>query len=300
MLAAAKPRGAPAETIAERRSGYQSLMRLSSPPNATCHIEDRVAPSPEGTLRIRIFSPPGTRSKGSPGLVYFHGGGLVAGSLEGYAGFCAALAEASGCRLLAVDYRLAPEHRFPAAVEDSLAAARWIVAHAEELDLDRERLAIGGDLAGGTLAAVVCQSLKCEAKALRFALLLLLCPVLDCDPQTPSRELFAEGHLIDRETLRRDLAHYASEGFDLADPRASPLRAADLSGLPRTIIHTAELDPLRDEGKAYADRLERAGVEVRHTCHAGMIHHFYGMASLIPYAREAIAQIGGEVKAALA
>jgi acetyl esterase len=299
MLAAARPRGEADESVAERRSGYQSLMRWSAMRDVACDIEDRVAPSPDGPLKVRVYSPPGTRGKSLPGLVYFHGGGLVAGDLDGYRGFCATLAEASSCRLVAVDYRLAPEHKFPAAVNDAFAATRWAAEQASELDIDRERIAVGGDSAGATLAAVTCQLAR-DNKGPGLALQLLLCPVLDSDPRTPSRQLMAEGHLLERETLRRDLAHYGGESFDPLDPRVSPLRAESLARLPRAFIHTAEFDPLRDEGKAYADRLEKEGVEVRYLCHAGMIHHFYGMGSLIPYAREALARIGAEIGTALA
>jgi acetyl esterase/lipase len=200
---------------------------------------------------------------------------------------------------LAVGYRLAPEHKFPAAVEDSLAATRWVMEQAQELGIDRERIGIGGDSAGATLAVATCLSLR-QAKGPPLALQLLLCPVLDADPQTPSRRLFAEGHLIDRDTLRRDLAHYAGADFDPADPRVSPLRARSFAGLPPAFIHTAEFDPMRDEGKAYGEKLETAGVEAHYACHAGMIHHFYGLTNLVPYARQALGQIGAQVRTALA
>ncbi|MFI4994750.1 MAG: alpha/beta hydrolase [Hyphomicrobiales bacterium] len=299
MLAAAGPRDGGQESIAERRSGYRSLMRLSGVQAVACDIEDRTIKGQEAELAARIYSPAGSRGRRLPGLVYFHGGGLVAGSLDGYRSLCAALADKIGCRLVAVDYRLAPEHKFPAAVIDSYAALRWVAERAKELDIDRDRIAVGGDSAGGTLAAVMCQMAKQE-KGPGLALQLLLCPVLDSDPGTQSRRIFAQGHLLDRATLRGDLAHYASESFDPADARVSPLRAATLEGLPKAYIHTAEFDPLRDEGKAYAERLALACVEVSHTCHEGMIHHFYGMASLIPYANEALTLIGAEIRSALA
>jgi acetyl esterase/lipase len=149
------------------------------------------------------------------------------------------------------------------------------------------------------LAVATCLSLR-QAKGPPLALQLLLCPVLDADPQTPSRRLFAEGHLIDRDTLRRDLAHYAGVDFDPADPRVSPLRAQSFAGLPPAFIHTAEFDPMRDEGKAYAEKLEAAGVEAHYACHAGMIHHFYGLTNLVPYAGQALGQIGAQVRTALA
>jgi acetyl esterase/lipase len=297
MLAAGARYG-DGESIEERRNGYEALMRFSEMRGAGCEIEGRVAAAGERRVPVRIYTPKDTGVRRLPGLVYFHGGGLVAGSLDGYRGLCSALAAASLCRLVAVDYRLAPEHKFPAAVEDSLAATRWVLAHARELGIDRARIAIGGDSGGGTLAAVACQLMKSD-QGPPLALQLLLCPVLDADPDTPSRRRLAEGHLLDRKTLRRDLAHYAGDGLDTADPRVSPLRAGSFEGLPKAIVHTAEFDPLRDEGEAYADKLRLAGIEVHYTCHAGMIHHFYGLASLIPYAREALARIGAEVREAL-
>jgi acetyl esterase len=265
MLAAAKAKGEASESVAERRSAYRSLMRLSDIRGPICDIEDRAAPSRDGPVPVRIYSPAGSSGKRLPGLVYFHGGGLVAGGLDDYRGLCSVLAQAIGCRLAAVGYRLAPEHKFPAAVDDAFAATRWVVEIASEIGIDGERIGIGGDSGGGTLAAVTCRAAR-EGKGLGLALQLLLCPVLDSDPQTPSRQMFAEGHLLERETLRRDLAYYASANFDPLDPRVSPLRA---------------------------------GVEVHHECHAGMIHHFYGMASLIPHAKEALARIGAQVRAAL-
>ena len=299
MLAIAGPPAGSRETIAERRDGYQALMRLSNMQVPPCGIEERVIPGPDGPVTVRIYTPAGTRRELLPGLVYFHGGGLVAGSLDDYQSLCAALANETGCRLVSVGYRLAPEHKFPAAVMDSYAAVQWIVERANTLKIDRNRIAVGGDSAGGTLAAVVCQMAK-EAKGPSLALQLLLCPVLDSEPATASRRMLAEGHLLDRATMQRDLAHYASPGFDPTDARVSPLRAANLSGLPAAHIHTAEFDPLRDEGKAYAERLAQAGVAVNYTCHQGMIHHFYAMASIIPYARHALKLIGTDIRSALA
>jgi acetyl esterase/lipase len=220
---------------------------------------------------------------------------MVAGSIETHDRVAAALADATGCRLISIDYRLAPEHKFPAAVEDAIAATEFVARNASSLGIDAARLVVGGDSAGATLAAVVCQECLRNAGP-AISAQCLICPVLDFEETSPSREAFAENHLIDRATLEADLADYLAEGADPADPRISPLRALNLSGLPPAIIHTAEFDPMRDEGAAYAKRLMAAGVAVEHTCHEGMIHNFHAMGALLPQARLVLSQIGEQVR----
>jgi acetyl esterase/lipase len=261
-------------------------------------IENRELPGPGGPLPIRVYIPAAINTNKSAGLVYFHGGAGVFCNIETHDGLCRMLANESGCRVISVDYRLAPEHKFPAAVEDSYLAARWVSEHASELGIDPKRIAVGGDSAGGTLAAVVCQLAK-QTGRLSLALQVLFCPVTDVSADTESRRAFAERYFFDRTTMEWALRHYCPPGIDLGDPRLSPLRATDLAGLAPAHIHTAEFDPVRDEGKAYADRLERAGVKVRYTCHEGMIHHFYAMAGVVPYARLAVRAAGAAIKEAL-
>ena len=183
---------------------------------------------------------------------------------------------------------------------DALAAVEYIGTHARDFGIDNARLGICGDSAGGTLAAATAQALARADGPVRLALQVLLCPILDYSRMTDSRRELADGYLVDQATLDHDLLHYVPAGTDAANPRISPLRATDLAGLPRTIIHTAEFDPLRDEGRHYFERLAHSGVAVSYTCHAGMIHLFYGLGAVIPYARTAFAQIGGEIRAALA
>ena len=173
----------------------------------------------------------------------------------------------------------------------------WIAAHAAELAIDPTCLAVAGDSAGGTLAAVVCQSAK--GSGIEIALQVLLCPVTDIAPDTQSRREFAEGYFLEGPLMSWAGTHYLPSGFDVSDPRLSPLRAPDLSGLPPAHIHTAGFDLLRDEGQAYAGALERAGVKVHHVCHEHMIHHFYAMGGAIPYARTALKAVGADIKAAL-
>jgi acetyl esterase len=285
-------------TVSGRRQAFQNLMKFSEQSVPIGRVEDRSLPGPEGPIGIRVYTPAKTSSDRLPGLVYFHGGGLVAGSLDTHEGVCRALANESGCRIVSVDYRLAPEHPFPAAVMDARAALLWVLGNAGELALDRDRIGIGGDSAGGTLAAVSCQMAR-EIPGLKLGFQLLLCPIMDFAGETESRRAFSRGYLLDESTMDRDLECYVPAGIDVADPRISPLRSADFRSLPPAYIHTAEFDPLRDEGEAYADGLRLAVVEVVHTCHPGMTHLFYGMTGLIPYARSAMKAIGAQIRAAV-
>ncbi len=292
MLGAGRPTDWPSVSAAERRSGFAALMRMAAVPPAVASVRDAAVGGAGGPLAARLYAP---ASDAGPGLVYFHGGGFVAGGLDTHDALCRTLAAGSGCRVLSVAYRVAPEHPFPAAVEDAAAAAADVLARAETFGMDPARVAVGGDSAGGTLA-----TLAAGALGRRVALQLLLCPVLDAVPGTASRRAFAKGHLLDAAMMARDLADYAPGAPDPADPRLSPLRAPDLAGMPRALIHTAEFDPLRDEGALYAARLAAAGVAVEHRCHPGMIHHFYGLTGLVPAARAALAGIAAGLGAALA
>jgi acetyl esterase len=299
-LAAGKPSKVLETTVEERRRGLAELMQLAGPETPVGRVEDRTLPGPGGrTLGVRIYTPLGAEPDLLPGLIYFHGGGLLAGSVATHDSIGRALASSGACRLVSVDYRLAPEHPFPAALDDALAAVTHIGAHAAEFGIDGARLGVCGDSAGATLAAATAQAVA-RIGVPRLALQLLICPILDYSRATQSRRDLASGYLIDQATLDHDLLHYAPPGTDPANPRISPLRAGDVAGLPRTLIHTAEFDPLRDEGRDYFERLARADAEVSYTCHPGMIHLFYGLGAVIPYARTAFEQIGGEIRAALA
>jgi acetyl esterase/lipase len=300
VLAAGKPPNALEMTVEERRLGLAELMKLAGPEMAVGRVEDRTLPGPAGALKVRIYTPLDAGPDLLPGLIYFHGGGLVAGSVATHDSIGRALANSGACRIVSVDYRLAPEHPFPAALDDALAAVTHIGAHAAEFGIDGTRLGICGDSAGGTLAAATAQA-AVRIGSPRLALQLLICPILDYSRSTDSKRDLASGYLVDQATLDHDLLHYAPPGTtDPANPRISPLRADDVAGLPRALIHTAEFDPLRDEGRDYFERLARAGAEVSYTCHPGMIHLFYGLGAVIPYARTAFEQIGGEIRDALA
>jgi acetyl esterase len=259
--------------------------------------EDRRIPGPGGALPVRIYTPAGKIGGSLPGLIYFHGGTGVFCSIDTHDGLCRLLANESGCRVISVGYRLAPEHKFPAALDDGREAARWIFANCTDLGIDPTKIIIGGDSAGATLATVVC---RLEGMSgLRFVLQVLFCPVTDVTGDTESRRAFAHGYFFDIGTLHWALGHYLPEDADALEPRISPLRSSDLRGLAPAHIHTAEFDPFRDEGAAYADALAHSGVPVRRWCHEGMIHHFYCMAGIIPRSRQIIKIAGEAIQQAL-
>jgi len=299
-LAVFQPTGAPDVDLAARRAGLAALLALGGKPASVARIEAASFAGPAGAVALRVYTPDAAPAGVLPGIIFFHGGGFVAGSLDAYDGICRALTAASRCRLIAVDYRLAPEHPFPAALEDALAATRWIAAHAAQWGVDPARLVVAGDSAGGTLAAVICQRLAAQGD-LRPALQLLICPILDYAGETFSRREFARGFLLDGATLVEDCRHYLTAHVDVTDPRVSPLRAhhSALERVARACIHTAEFDPVRDEAADYAARLARAGVATTGHCHSGMIHLFYGLGGVIPYASEAWQRIGADVRAHL-
>jgi len=296
MMATAAPAERRRPTTSERRASLAKLMQFARSDGASMSAVDGTLPGPGGDIAYRLYARQGDDAP-APGFVFFHGGGMVAGSIETHDRVAASLAEATGCRLVSVDYRLAPEHKFPAAIEDAIAATEFVARNAASLGIDAERLVIGGDSAGATLAAVVCQHAMRHGPAIVAQC--LICPVLDFEETSPSREAFAENHLIDRATLDADLADYLPEGTDPADVRISPLRALHVAGLPAAIIHTAEFDPMRDEGNAYARKLLAAGVTVEHVCHDGMIHNFHAMSAVLPQARLILSQIGEQVRRAV-
>jgi acetyl esterase/lipase len=299
-LAATNPPSALALSVEERRAALTQLLSFFGTPEEVAAVDQFELRGAAGTLAVRAYTPAGAHiGERLPGMVYFHGGGLVAGTLDTHDPICRSLSNASRCRVLSVGYRLAPEHRFPAAVADGCAALDWIAAHADELYIDRERLGVSGDSAGATLAAVVCHQITVQAQV-RLAFQFLLCPIMDFAAESESRRSLAQGYLVDRDTLEHDLRHYLPAGAERTDPRISPLRVTDVSDLPATAVHTAEFDPLRDEGRAYVEKLEQGGVRTQYRCHPGMIHLFYGMRGLIPYAGVAFAQMGADIRSLLA
>jgi acetyl esterase/lipase len=299
MLAATRGQAQAVQSPEDRREALRALARMADDDaDAGVTFEDTAADGPDGPVRLRIHSPQAA-SGALPALIFFHGGGWVAGGQATHGGVCRRLCASAGARVLAVDYRLAPEHRFPAALTDCLAVTRWAASQGARLGIDPTRIVVGGDSVGGGLAAAVAQAARDEGGP-SIALQLLICPILDVGRAVGSRRALGDGYFISRAAFARDLADYLPAGVSPADPRVSPLRAASFAGLPPAIIHTAEFDPFRDEGDAYVEALRGAGVSALATRHPGMIHYFYAMARAIPYADEAAALMGAQLRAALA
>jgi acetyl esterase len=272
-------------------------MQLPRPDVAVAHIEDRRVPGPAGEIPVRVYRP--KRGATLPALVYFHGGGWVIGSVETHDGSCRDLANRIGCVVVSVGYRLAPEHPYPAAAEDCYAATKWVSENAAELGVDPARIGIGGDSAGGNLAAAVALMARDRGgPALRHQLLVY--PVTDADFSRASYRENAAGYLLTTKAMEWFWGHYVPDPAQRQDAYAAPLRAADLSGLPPAFVLTAEYDPLRDEGEALARRLEQAGVKTRLTRYDGAIHGFFAMGLLAEVARRAVEDAAREVQQALA
>lgn len=257
---------------------------LWGPPERVHRVEDRTVPGPAGAIPVRVYAPAGSRL---PVLTYFHGGGWVTGSRQTHDGACRALANRAQCLLVSVDYRLAPEHKFPAAVEDAWAATAWLGAHADQIGGDPARVAVGGDSAGGNLAAVVALRARQRGRP-RLAFQLLIYPVMDYEFGRQSYIENANGYNLTLDGMRWYWKHYLPSEAAGANPEASPLRAANLAGLPPAYVLTCGFDPLRDEGEAYAQRLREAGVQVTLKRYEGMIHGFFRMAAVLDRAKEAV------------
>ncbi len=257
-------------------------------------IENLRVPGPHGDIPIRVYTPDAPAPR--PALMYFHGGGWVLCDLDTHDVPCTAIARRAAAVVIAVDYRLAPEHRFPAAVDDCYAATQWVASNAARLGIDPNRLSVSGDSAGGNLAAVV--SLKSrDEHGPAIANQVMIYPVTDLSSfNTPSYSEFAQDHSLTKTEMEwfRDL--YLSSLAEARNPLASPLLAPDLSRLPPALVITAECDPLRDEGAAYAKRLQDAGVPVTYTCYPGMIHPFFSLPGAIPQAHDAYQQVAERIR----
>jgi acetyl esterase len=275
-----------------------SVFRAADDPD--CIIEDRAIPGPGGDIALRLYTPRHAPPGPLPGMVFFHGGGFVIGDLETHDGLCRALCDGSGCRIVSVDYRLAPEHPFPAGVEDAFAATMFVARNAASFGIDADRLAVGGDSAGGTLATVTAQlARQAGGPALRFQLLIYPVAQMGSDAETASMRDNAKGYFLERESMAWFTRCYAPDPKHRGDPRLSPLACEDLSGLPPAYVVTAGFDPLHDEGRDYADALRRAGVPVAYVDYPGMIHGFFSFRGRIATAREAVAAAGRALHAAL-
>ncbi len=267
-----------------RRLGEERAPILFGKVDAVARIEERTIPGTAGPIPVRIYSLHAD-AKASPVLVYFHGGGWVVGSINTHDGVCRALARRAGCLVVSVEYRRAPEHKFPAAVEDAWDTVAWLREHGNEVGADPERIAAGGDSAGGNLTAVV--AVRARDRGIPLALQLMVYPVTDYNLDNPSYRDYADGYYLTRESMRWYWGHYLPGPAAGADPEASPLRARDLRGVAPALVLTCEYDPLRDEGEAYAARLRDAGVPVTLSRYDGMIHGFYRFAAPIRRAHAA-------------
>ncbi|WP_395699925.1 alpha/beta hydrolase [Aquabacterium sp.] len=267
------------------------------PPMAECR--DLAAPGPHGPIPLRLYRAAAATTP-SPVLVYYHGGGWTIGDLDTHDVLCRQLAQRSGCAVVAVDYRLGPEHRFPAAVDDAEAATRWVQAHAADLGVDAGRLALGGDSAGGNLAAVVSLLLRDgPADAPAPKLQLLIYPGTDMRAVAPSHTRNGQGYLLTQDTIAYFRAQYIADPAQYADWRASPLLHPRLDGLPPALVLTAGYDPLRDEGLEYADALSNAGVPTQYICFERQIHGFITMGKLLAEADTAVSLCADALRRAL-
>lgn len=284
---------------AQARAMYEMVSQALDPQGVPIgKTEDISIPGPGGAIPARVYTPVGGGGAAAPCLIYFHGGGFVIGSLQTHDALCRLLANESGAKVVAVDYRLAPEHKFPAAADDCYAAAVWVEQNAASLGVDPNRLAVGGDSAGGNLAAVVCLMAKAKgAPDLRFQLLIY--PVTQARAQTESMKAFAEGYFLEKRGMDWFFDQYVPEGHDAADPYLSPLSATDLSGLPKALVITAGFDPLKDEGKAYADKLNAAGVRATYKDYPGMVHGFFNMSGVLDEGKKAIVHAAEALRTAL-
>jgi acetyl esterase len=279
---------------AEARAAGDAASAAVFGPVVEVPCEDTTIPGPGGAIPVRVYRP---GDGPAPMFLYFHGGGWVLGSLTTHHGVCATLARLSGSVVCSVDYRLAPEHRYPAALDDAWAATTWAAEHAEEIGGLTGALAVGGDSAGGNLAAIC--ALRARDVELPLALQVLVYPVTDADLDTSTYREFADGYFLTRFGMEWFWDHYLPDG-DRFVPDASPLRAADVGGTAPALVITAGFDPLRDEGEAYARRLEEAGVPVTLTRYDGMIHGFYRMPGAMSVANDALAETADALRAAFA
>jgi acetyl esterase len=281
---------------AEARQAFILLMQFVGPKNVPVgKVEDLRAEGPHGDIPLRSYTLAGEREALLPTLVFFHGGGFVIGNLDTHDGLCRVLAKESGARVIAVDYRLAPEHKFPAAVDDAWAALCWIASHAERLGVDSRRIAVGGDSAGAALAAVSAQTAKNKGGP-ALALQLLMFPPTDLAADTASRRNSTERNFLDKQTIEWFFRNYLPKGADLGDPRLSPLNAPDLRGVAPTYLLTAGCDPLHDEGIAYAEKLKQAGVAVTIADYPHLVHDFIYLDAVLPQARQALCAAAAAVR----
>jgi acetyl esterase len=292
----------PMETLTpeEARQAFKAGRSVVQPdPQDVAEVRDMSCPGPHGPIKLRAYRPIGTKAdEVLPALVYYHGGGWLLGDLDSHDVACRHYANAAKCRVVSVDYRMAPEYKFPAAVDDSAAATGWVIAQADALGIDRKRVAVGGDSAGGNLAAVMALMAR-DGDLPSLVFQLLVYPVTDLGMTHESYRRVTEGVPLTAKTMDWFIDHYLHGPKDRADWRASPLRAADLSGVAPALVLTASYDPLCDEGVAYAERLEREGVHVVHLHFSDQLHGFVGQGRIIRAGTMALDMMAAALKKVL-
>ena len=285
-------------TVAMAREGLRGLLPPSDETVGAVHDFD--IPGGDGQpVRARAYTPRDASTGRLPLLLFLHGGGWVTGDLDSHDDACRTLANASGCKVVALAYRLAPEHKFPAGLMDCHAALQWLAAHADEVGIDARRIAIAGDSAGGNLAAAVTLMAR-DRGGPALAFQLLVYPVTHHAFDTPSYLAYSDGYLLTEEGMRWNWNHYLPNDAAGRDPLASPLLAPDLRGLPPALVITAECDPLCDESEAYAKRLADAGVPVELKRYDGMLHAFFTLGQVFDDGRASVAYAGTALRRALA
>jgi acetyl esterase len=283
---------------AEARAMAKEMPAAVDEPEPVALVDDRVVPGPQGDIPVRVYRPQPLGGDPLPVVVYFHGGGWVICDLDTHDGTCRAMANGVGAVVVSIDYRLAPEHKFPAAAEDAYAATKWVSDHADELGADPERLAVAGDSAGGNLAAVVPLMARDRGgPPIRFQLLIY--PVTDYSFDTLSYRDNAEGYFLHRVHMEWYWQQYIASEEEGANPYASPLRVEDPTGLPAGMVITAEFDPLRDEGEAYGRKLVGAGVPFDARRYDGMFHGFFSMGAFLDGAKQATDDAHAALRAGL-
>ena len=292
----------PTHTLAPAaaRAAYRDRRAVVQPdPGEVAEVRELQAEGPHGAIPMRLYRPLGSQAATAlPGLVYYHGGGWVIGDLDTHDTLCRELANLSGCAVVAVDYRKGPEHRFPAAVDDVLAATRWVHNEAAALGIDPARLAVGGDSAGGNLAAVVALAAR-DTGDLPIAFQLLIYPATDMRRGHPSHTSNGQGYVLTADTLRYFHDHYITDTAHDLDWRASPLLAKHFADLPPALVLTAGYDPLRDEGLDYARALTEAGNRATYVCFERQIHGFITMGRVLDEANAAVSLCAAELRRAL-
>ncbi|MEQ9143225.1 MAG: alpha/beta hydrolase [Parvibaculaceae bacterium] len=280
-----------------RKSADEGLAMLDGKPRRTVSILNRTIPGPDGDLHVRIYTPAGATGP-LPGIVYYHMGGCVIGGLETCHTFCSILADECRAIVVSVDYRLAPEHKFPASMDDAIASYDWVAENAEALGIDPARIGVGGDSAGGWLSAVVCQSRKREGKSQPRAQLLIY-PATDITTTGGSMESCKDVYPLTKEIMDWFMEQVLNSPEDANDWRASPAKAEDVSGLAPAIIATAGFDVLRDQGEAYASQLRAAGVPVTYRCYDTLSHAYTAFSGTVPAAKTACEEIARDMARAL-